>query len=164
MTLERKFESALANRLKQNPLLNRIRIRHNSEESAKVNQDLVITAKRGPQNPPFSGIFEVEATITLLMGYRKTVDTLPSFLAILKAIEDVLTNNKVESTTFGVLIGELAAQLSLLTPDFHCYEVAISGKDDTPDTTNKKHSCIWSITGIAMSQSYLTASQLQTQN
>lgn len=158
--LERKFEIALINRLQQHQPLKKIRIRRNSEESAKVNEDVVIFAKRGIQNPSFSGIFEIEVTITLVMRNRKTVNTLPAFLNLLKAIEEVLTITGNESTTFGVLIGKLAAQLSLSTLNFHCYEVAITGKDDSPQ--DQKHSCIWTLSALAMAQSYLTASQLQT--
>lgn len=150
--LERKMENALAARFKQQSALAKIRMRQTSEDSPKINQDLVITAKRAGGDPPYSGIYDMEITCTYSMKHRKSVDTLPVFLRICEAMEQVFS---VETYT-------LARQLSLCVPDFHCYEVAISGKDDTPDTQPPKHKCIWSLSAIAMTQSYVNASKLQT--
>lgn len=150
--LERKFENALAARFKQQSALARLRMRRTSEDSPKVNQDLIIAVKRGDGNPPFSGIYNMEVTCTYSMKHRKAVDTLPFFLRICAAMEEV----------FNVSTYTLAAQLSLCAADFHCYEVAVTGKDDTPE--DKKHKCVWSLSAIAMPQSYATAAKLQTVN
>lgn len=148
--LERKFEQALAVRLKQNQLLAKVRMRHTSEDSAKVNQDLVIVAKRGNGNPPFSGIYDLEVTVTFTMRYRKALTTLPEFLNLCEAMEQV----------FNVATYKLARELSLLVPDFHCYEIAVVGNDDTPE--DDRHKCVWSLTAIAMGQSYDNAVKLQS--
>lgn len=150
--LERKLENAVATRLKHHDLLAKLRMRRNSEDSPRVNQDLVLSAKRGQQSPPFSGIYEMEVTLTLSMRHRRTVDTLPAFLATLKAIEEVISFSEVETETFGQPITGLAAQLSLCVPDFHCYEFAVSGKDDAP--VDNKHNCIWTATAVCAAQSY----------
>lgn len=147
--LERKTEQAIAARLKQHQPLSKLRIRCNSEDSAKVNQDLVIAAKRGDGNPQFSGIFNVEVTAELTMRHRKTVDSLPVFLGLCAAIEEVFC---------GVETYKLAAQISTCTPDFHCYEIEVTGKDDSPQ--DQKHSCVWSLNAICMPQSYSTAASL----
>lgn len=156
--LERKTENAFAARLKQHPALSRMRMRNNSEDSPRVNQDIVITAKRGEGNPPYSGVYNVAVELTVTMRHRKGVDTLPKFLATCAAMEDVFN-----TTAFQVINGfshqEIALQLSLAVPNFHCYELAVTGKDDTPE--DKKHKCVWSVTVIAMSQSYATATNLQ---
>lgn len=149
--LERKMENALAARFKQHAALKKLRMRRTSEDSPKVNQDLVITAKRAQGNPPFSGIYDMEISCSYSMRHRKSIDTLPLFLRICAAMEEV----------FGVQTYTLAKQLSLCVPDFHCYEVAVTGKDDTPE--DKKHKCVWSLSAIAMTQSYVTASKLQSQ-
>lgn len=143
--LERKMEQALAARLKQNTGLARLRMRYTSEDNPKVNQDIVITSKRGDGNPPFSGIYNQEITATFTMRHRKTVETLPEFLKICAAIEEV----------FNVATYKLAREISLMIPDFHCYEIAVTGSDDTPQ--ENKHSCVWSLTAIAMGQSYANA-------
>lgn len=148
--LERKMENALAVRFKQHPLLAKLRMRRTSEDSPKVNQDLILVAKRGNGNPPFSGIYDMEITCTYSMKHRKTVDTLPFFLRVCAAMEEV----------FGVETYTLARQLSLCVADFHCYEVAVTGKDDTPE--EKKHKCVWALSSIAMTQSYANAVKLQS--
>lgn len=143
--LERKTENALAARLKQQPLLAKVRMRRTSEDSPKVNQDLILTAKRGEGNPPYSGIYNMEVACTFSMKHRKSVDTLPLFLRVCAAMEEV----------FNTPTYTLAAQLSLATPDFHCYEVAVTGKDDAPE--DGRHKCVWTLSCIAMPQSYATA-------
>ncbi len=156
--LERKTEKAFVARLKQNPVLAKLRFRHNAEDSAKVNQDLVLVAKRGEGNPMFSGIYDVEVTIALSMKYRKTADTLPTFLRLCAGVEEVLNVTTIENVG-GVPQQKLAAQLSLSAPDFHCYQIALSGKDDTPE--DRMHKCTWTLSIVAMSQSYATAENLQ---
>lgn len=148
--LERKTENAFAARLRQHPLLAKIRMRRTSEDSPLVNSDFVITAKRGNGNPPFSGIYDMAVTVTFTLKHRKTVDTLAVFLRLCAAMEEV----------FSVSTYTLAAQISLCVPDFHCYEVAVTDKDDTPE--DKKHKCVWSLSAIAMPQSYATAAKLQS--
>lgn len=146
--LERKTENALAVRFKQQPALSKLRMRRTSEDSPKINQDLVITAKRGQGNPPFSGIYDMEVTCTYSMRHRKTIDTLAIFLRVCAAMEEVF-----DTETY-----TLAKQLSLCVPNFHCYEVAITAKDDTPE--EKKHKCVWSLSAIAMPQSFANAVKL----
>lgn len=158
--LERKTEIAFAARFKQLPALAKIRMRRTSEDSAKVNQDLIFSAKRGEGNPPYSGIYNVELTITLGMKHRKTVDTLPLFLGLCAAMEEVLNITNFDLVN-GFPVQRLAAQLSLCTADFHCYEVQVTGKDDTPE--DKKHKCVWSLMAIAMPQSFANAAKLQSQ-
>ena len=150
--LERKMENALAARLKQHQPLRGLRMRRTSEDSPLVNQDLVITAKRGEGNPPFSGIFDMDVTVSLSMRQRKSVDTLPMFLSLCAALEQVIC---------GVPTYDLAAQISVCTPDFHCYEIAVNGKDDTPQE-QKKYSCAWTLLAIAMPQTYANAANLQS--
>lgn len=150
--LECKMEGALAARLKQHKPLAKLRFRKTSEDSARVNQDCVISFKRGEGNPPYSGIYNLEGTITLTMRHRKTVDTLPLFTGLCKSLEEVIAD---------VHTYILAAELSKCVPDFHCYEIAITGKDDSP--VEQKHSCIWTLNAIAMDLSYSDAVALQTQ-
>jgi hypothetical protein len=151
--LERKTENAIAERLKQHQPLSKLRFRRTSEDSARVNQDLIISAKRGEGDPPFSGVYRMEITVSLTMRHRKTVDTLPQFLALCFAMEQILC---------GVSTYELAQQISFGIPDFHCYEIAVTGKDDSPQ--EGKHSCVWSLYALAMGQSYATAASLQSNN
>lgn len=157
--LERKTENALAARLKQQPLLSKLRMRRTSEDSAKVNQDLVITAKRGDGNPPYSGIYNMEVACTLTMKHRKSVDTLPTFLRLCAAMEEVFNVTAFDQNS-GAPVQRIAAQLSSCAADFHCYEVAVTGKDDTPE--DMKHKCTWSLSVIAMGQSYANASAIQS--
>ncbi len=159
--LERKTEDAFAARLRQNPVLAKLRFRRTTEDSPKVNQDLVIVAKRGEGNPPYSGIYNVEVSVTLTMRHRKTVDTLPTFLRLCAGMEEVFNVTEIEMVE-GVPRQKLAYQLSLSAPNFHCYEVAVTGKDDAPE--DRKHKCAWTLNILAMSQSYATAVNLQTQN
>lgn len=147
--LERKTEDALAARLKQQPTLAKLRMRRTAEDSPKVNFDLVISAKRGEGNPPFSGIYNMDMSVTFSALHRKTVDTLPLFLRMCAAMEEVFN---VETYT-------LARQLSSTVPDFHCYEIAVTGKDDSPE--DRMHKCVWTLSGIAMTQSYDNAVKLQ---
>ena len=149
--LERKLENALAVRLKQQTALAKLRMRRTSEDSPKINQDLIISAKRGEGNPPFSGIYDMEVTCTFTMLHRKSVDTLPLFLRMCAAMEEV----------FSVGTYPLAAQLSLCAEFFYCYEIAVTGKDDTPE--EKKHKCMWTLSAIAMSQSYANAAAIQVE-
>jgi hypothetical protein len=151
MKLERKLEKALSARLKQQPLLAKLRIKLNTDESAKVNQDLVIKATRGEQNPSFSGIFDMSATVSLVMEQRNSVDTLPQFVAFTAALEEILC---------GVPAYTLAAQLSTMVSNFHCYEITVVDCDDTPQ--EKAHSCIWTLTAIAMPQDYDTAEKVNS--
>jgi len=157
--LERKTENALAVRLKQQPLLAKLRVKRNSEDSSKINQDLVICAKRGEGNPPYSGIYNVDVTCTYTMKHRRSIDTLPLFLRVCAAMEEVF-NVTAFDTVAGVTTQRIASQLSACAPDFHCYEVAVTGKDDTPE--DMKHTCVWSLSLIAMSQSYANAVSLQS--
>lgn len=149
--LERKMENALAARLKQEATLARVRMRRTSEDSAKVNQDLILTAKRGEGNPPYSGIYNLDLTAQISLKHRRSVDTLPQFLRLCAAMEEVFNL----STQFDGLQQVLAAQLSRLVPDFHCYEILVTGKDDTPE--DNKHKCVWTLSAIAMCQSYANA-------
>lgn len=146
--LERKMESALAARLKQHAPLAKMRFRRTSEDSAKVNEDIVISAQRREGNPPFSGVYNLEITATLSMRHRKTVDSLPQSLALCKSLEEV----------FHVPTYTLAAQVSACAPDFHCYEIAIIDKDDAPQ--GQKHSCVWKLSAIAMAQTFANADKL----
>lgn len=157
--LERKTENAFATRLKQQSLLAKMRMRNTSEDSPKVNQDIVITAKRGEGNPPYSGVYNVAVEITLTMKHRKGVETLPQFLRACAAMEEVFNVTEIDVWA-GVPHYRIAAQLSSATSNFHCYELQVTGKDDTPE--EKKHKCVWAITVIAMSQSYANAVKLQT--
>lgn len=157
--LERKAEIAFAARLRQHPLLAKLRMRRTTEDSPRVNQDLVIAAKRGDGNPPYSGIYNMEVSCTLTMKHRKSIDTLAQFLRLLAAMEEVFNVTQFEYPG-GVPVQLIALQLSSCAADFHCYEVAVSGKDDTPE--DNKHKCVWSLSIIAMSQSYANAVKLQT--
>lgn len=148
--LERKMEGALAVRLKQHRMLAKIRMRHNAEDSPKVNLDLILVAKRGEGNPPFSGIYNMEVTASISLKHRRNVDTLTRFLTLCAAMEEV----------FSVSTYALAAQLSQCIPDFHCYEIAVISKDDAPEDV--KHKCVWSLSAIAMPQSYANAVKLNT--
>lgn len=149
----RKIEKALAARFKQHPLLAKVRFRLNSEDSPKVNGDIVIAAKQGNANPPFSGVYEMAITVTLQMLQKKTVNTLPQFLQYEKAIEEVFdTDNFL-----------FARQISGLVENFHCYLITSDGeKDNTPEENN--HSSIWPLRAIAMNQTYAIAEKLQTQS
>jgi len=155
--LERKTEKALAARFKQQPLLAKLRMRMNSEDSSKINQDLVISAKRGDGNPPYSGIYNMDVTCTYTMKHRRSIDTLPLFLRVCAAMEEVFNVTAIDMVG-GVPTQRIAVQLSSCVPNFHCYEVAVSGKDDTPE--DMKHKCEWSLSLIAMSQSYANAVNL----
>lgn len=157
--LERKTENALVARLQQQPLLSKMRMRRTSEDSPKVNQDVVISAKRGEGNPPYSGIYNVTVEVSVTMRHRKGVDTLPQFLRTCAAMEEVFNTTNIDMLN-GVPFQRIAAQLSLLVPNFCCYELLITAKDDTPE--DKKHKCVWSLTVIAMSQSYANAVKLQS--
>lgn len=159
--LERKTENALAARLKQQPLLARLRIRRTSEDSAKVNEDLVISAKRGEGNPPYSGIYNMEVTCMFSMKHRKSVDTLPAFLRLCATMEEVFNVTAFDQNG-GAPVQRIATQLSSCAADFHCYEVAVTGKDDTPE--DMKHKCTWSISLIAMGQTYANAASIQANN
>lgn len=157
--LERKTENALAARLKQQSLLAGMRFRRTSEDSPKVNQDIVISAKRADGNPPYSGVYNLTVEVTVTMRHRKGVDTLPQFLQTCAAMEDVFNLTTID-TVAGVPTQRIAEQLSLCVPDFCCYELLITAKDDTPE--DKKHKCVWSLSVIAMSQSYANAVKLQS--
>lgn len=135
--LERKMESALRERLKQCQALAQLRIQLNSEDSPKVNGDLVLKATRGEGNPFGSGIYEMEITATLDMKHRKTPTTLTEFLAFCAALESV----------FSVPTYVLAKQISKCASLFICYEIAVTAKDNTP--ADKEHSCIWTLSAIA---------------
>lgn len=156
--LERKTENAFAARFKQQPTLARMRFRRNSEDSPKVNSDIILSAKRGEGNPPYSGIYNLTLEVTLTMRQRKTADTLPQFLKLCAAMEEVFNVTAIDSVG-GVPVQRIAVQLSSCAPDFHCYEVAVTGKDDTPE--DGKHKCLWTLNVIAMSQSYGNAVKLQ---
>jgi len=156
--LERKTEDALIARLKQQPLLAKLRMRRTSENSAKINQDLIICAKRGEGNPPYSGIYNVDVTCTLTMMHRRTIDTLSQFLRLCAAMEQVFNVTAFDQNG-GAPVQVIAKQLSACAENFHCYEVAVTGKDDTPE--DMKHKCTWSLSLIAMSQSYANASAIQ---
>lgn len=157
--LERKTEDAFSVRLKQQPSLSKLRMRRTSEDSPKVNQDLVIVAKRGEANPPFSGIYNIDVTLTLTMRHKKSVDTLPQFLRSCAAMEEVFNVTGIENVN-GVPVQRIASQLSLCAVDFHCYELSVTGKDDSPE--DMKHKCVWSLSVLAMSQSYDNAVKLQS--
>jgi len=156
--LERKMENALAARLKQHPTLSRVRMRRNSEDSPKVNQDLILTAKRGDGNPPYSGIYNIEVTASISLKHRRSVDTLPQFLKLCAAMEQVFNLSTQFNGIPGVQV--LAAELSQCIPDFHCYEILVTGKDDAPE--DKAHKCVWSLSAIAMPQSYANAVSVNT--
>lgn len=150
--LERKVENSFAAQFKKVAELSKLRFRRNSEDSPKVNGDMVIAAKRGNGNPPFSGIFDLEVTITLQLKHRKGVDTLPAFLRQCASLEQAITGKTSKA---------LSAQLSLNVPSFHCYEMQVTGKDDAPDGEGAKHTCIWVISVVAMSQAYATTAAIQ---
>jgi len=156
--LERKTEDALAARLKQQPLLAKLRVRRTSEDSAKINQDLVISAKRGEGNPQYSGIYNMDVTCTLAMKHRRTVDTLPTFLRLCAAMEEVINVTAFDQNG-GAPVQRIAAQLSSCVADFHCYQVAVTGKDDTPE--DMQHICTWTLSLIAMGQTYANAASIQ---
>jgi len=153
--LERKTENAFAALLKQQPILSRIRMRRTSEDSPLVNQDLILTARRGEGNPPFSGVYNLEVTASISLKHRRSIDTLTQFLALCAAMEEVFSSSAQQVGTGNEVTSLLAAKLSLAVPDFHCYEVMVTGKDDTPE--DKKHKCAWSLSVVAMSQSYANA-------
>jgi len=138
--LERRMENALATRIRQCQPLAKLRMRRTSEDSARVNQDLILTAKRGETNPLFSPIYEMEVEITFTLKYRKSVDTLPQFLKVCRALE----------TVFLTPPRELGRQLTACEENFICYELVVTGKDDSPATG--KHSSVWTLAAIATSR------------
>lgn len=145
--LERKTENAFAAQLKKLPELSKLRLRRNSEDTPKVNGDIVIAAKRGNGNPPFSGIYDLEVTITLELKHRKNVDTLPLFLRQCAALEHAIAGQTSKL---------LSQEISKNVQNFHCYEVQVTSKDDAPDTDTGKHRCIWVISVVAMPVGYAT--------
>ncbi len=82
------------------------------------------------------------------MRHRKTVDMLPQFLAVCAAVEDAFNVTTID-VVGSVLLQRIAAQRSSCAPDFCCYQLAVTGKDDTPE--DNKHKCVWALTIIAMS-------------
>lgn len=148
--LERKTEAAIAARLKQVSALSKLRLRKTVEDSRKINQDLIISATRGEGNPPYSGVYDLEVTVTFAMKLSLTNGTLPIFLQVCEAVESVLN---IETY-------QLAKEVSACINDFHCYEIAVIDKDDTPE--DNMHQCTWTLTVIAMPVTFSTAEKLNS--
>lgn len=150
LDLEEKCEKALIARLQQHPVLKDCNIKHSVTDSNKVDGSLIVRCQRGEENPSESGVFNVATEIEIQTRMQRGKNTLTDFKSKVRAMEEVL------SLPWRQLVAELNACLS----DFHCYNIAITDKDSTPE--DDMHSCIWTCNLIAMPVSFETANKINS--
>jgi hypothetical protein len=150
MKLSTKAELALIARFKQHPALANVTFRQQAGEAPKRYGDIIIACKQGEENAPPSGVYDMEAEITLLYPVRLPAgDSLSDYSAKCSAIEEVLTVHwKI-----------LSEELTATRDDWHCYEIRVTGSDSSP--TEKAHQAIYSCKLIAMGQTHVAAAKLK---
>jgi hypothetical protein len=149
MKLTTKAELALIARLKQHQALAGVTFRQQADEAPKTYGTIVVACQQGEESSPPSGVYNLDAQITLLYPVRRPAgDSLTDYEAKCSAIEDVLN----------VYWLELSKQLTATRNDWHCYEIRVSGIESQP--TEKAHQAIYSCKLVAMSQTFDAAAKL----
>ncbi len=150
MKLTTKAEEALIARFKQQPALANVNFLQQASESPKRYGDIVVACQQGEEDAPPSGVYAVDATITLLYPVRLPAgDSLTDYEAKCAAIENVLSVHWLQ----------LSRELTATRNDWHCYEIRVTGADPTP--TDKAHQAVYSCKLIAMGQTFNAAANLK---
>jgi len=119
-------------------------------ESVKKYGDIIVSCQQGEEDAPPSGVYAVDATITLLYPVRLPAgDSLTDYKAKKSAIEEVLS----------VHWKQLSAELTAARNDWHCYEIRVTSSDSTP--TDKAHQAVYSCKLVAMGQTFIAAANLK---
>ena len=150
MKLTKKAELALIARFQAHPVLANVQFRQQAGESPKRYGDIIVACKQGEEDAPPSGVYAVEAEITLLYPVRLPAgDSLTDYEAKCSAIEEILS----------IHWKQLSAELSAIRDDWHCYEIRVTSTDSTP--TEKAHQAVYSCKLVAMGQTFDAAAKLK---
>ena len=150
MKLTTKAELALITRLKQHQALANVTFRQQAGEAPLTYGDIIVACQQGPEDVPMSGIYGVEAEITLLYPIRRPAgNSAVDYAAKCSAIEEVLM------TQWRILSAELTAARD----DWHCYEITFTGSNNQP--TEKAHQAVYTCKLLAMSQTFDAAAKLK---
>ena len=150
MKLTTKAEQAIITRLKAHQVLANVTFRSQASEEVKTYGTIVVSCQQGAEDAPPSGVYEVEAQIALMYPIRLPAgDSVSDYEAKCSAIEEILS----------VHWKTLSAELTAARNDWHCYEIRVSGIDNTP--TEKAHQAVYSCKLVAMGQNFDTAANLK---
>ncbi len=146
--LEWKAEAAIISRLGECQELSGVTFRQQASEEPKTNGIIVVSAKRGAEVIPVSGIFKIDVEVDITLRIRRPGNSLATFARMSYAISQVFETHPAL----------LAEQLTLQRTDWRCYICEISTVDKKP--TDKAHHCTWSLQMEAMDVSSQLAEKL----
>lgn len=150
MKLTTKAELAIIDRFKAHPALTNVTWRKRAGETPKRYGDIIVACQQGEEDAPPSGVYAVEAEITLLYPVRLPAgDSQTDYEAKCSAIEEILS----------IHWKQLSAELSAIRDDWHCYEIRVTQTDNTP--TEKAHQAVYSCKLVAMGQTFDAAAKLK---
>lgn len=149
LDLEGKAEDAIISRLKQSQQVASCAFRRQADEAPKQNGIIVVSAKRGAEVVPVSGIYRLTVEIEIQLRIRKNANSLATFAGMVNAISATLETHPAE----------LARQFTAERTDWHCYIAEIVDIDKKP--TDMAHRTAWSLQIEAMDVSLTVASKLR---
>jgi hypothetical protein len=150
MTLTEKAEQAIITRLRQHPALSKVSFHQQESEDVKTYGTVVVACQQGEEDAPPSGVYAVEAEITLLYPIRRPAgDSVSDYKAKRGAVEEVLN----------VHWKQLSAELTAAREDWHCYDIRLNGINNQP--TDKAYQSVYTCKLVAMGQTFLAAANLK---
>lgn len=121
--LEKKCELAVIAFLKSSPALSGRSYRRNADEGSRQNGNIIVSAKRGNELSPPSGVYAVAVQIEFALRINKRGRSVDEF--------DLLRSSIAERCEVHWKI--LADQLTKAAKqDFHCYDARIQSTDPAP--------------------------------
>lgn len=122
LDLEGKAEDAFICRLKEEQRLSRVMFSRQANEQPKPDGLVVISAIRGAEVVPVSGIYQLTLEIEFTLRVRRVGNSLATFGSICQAISNVFETHPAA----------LAKQLTEERQDWKCYIAEVVGVDKTP--------------------------------
>lgn len=147
--LEGKAECAVIAFLKSHPVLKACSFAQANSEDAKTNGLIVVSAKRGPEVNPPSGVYKVNVTIDFSMRVQRGQSSLATFRNRCAAVGQRLETHPVI----------LADTLTKMRYDWHCYWAEIQNTDNTPK--DDKHTKNFELQIEAMPVTFSQADKLK---
>ena len=150
MTLERKAETAIIAHLKGDSNLAALGFTHHQSEEIKDGQ-IVVSVTRGAEVTPPSGVYKLQASVSLRLRLRRFGDTADRTDELATRLERLLSEPK------------LNLHFTANCPDFHCYHASLESTDRDPIDGKTFHH-LFTLTLEAMPTNYATAEKLSTRN
>lgn len=150
MTLEAKTENAVIQFLSQDEELKAIGFSRHFSEDIKDGQ-IVVSAVRGEEISPPSGVFKIETSISLRMRVRRFGDVTTQFDNLAEKIEQLIFQPRLHE------------YLTRCQENFHCYDVSPSPSEREPQD-GKYYETRFSLMIEAMPVTFQIAETLSARN